>query len=131
MKCRGLTRVVALATVVSMMSVELSVSATSDINTGTAAEGTTDTTAESDGTEEATSTNAETTATDAGTSAGKEDNTTVGNERLEHNYAVVSKGYKYPVYTGSSILLKIPLTRKQVQHCWSLIRVRHMTMVKQ
>ncbi len=104
MKRRGLTRVVALATVVSMMSVELSVSATSDIDTGTAAEGTADTTAESDGTGETTSTNAETTATDAGTSAGKEDDSTVGNERLEHNYAVVSKGYKYPVYTGSPIV---------------------------
>lgn len=89
MKRRGLTRVVALATVVSMMSVELSVSATSDIDTGTAAEGTADTTAESDGTGETTSTNAETTATDAGTSAGKEDDSTVGNERLEHNLSLI------------------------------------------
>lgn len=104
MKRRGLTRVVALATVVSMMSVDLSVHATSDINTGTAAGNTADTTAESDGTAEATSTDAESTATDAGTSAGGGEDTEVVNERLEHNYAVVSKGYKYPVYTGSSIV---------------------------
>ena len=104
MKRRGLTRTVALATVVSMMSVNLSAYATSDIDTGTAAGNTADTTAESDGTAEATSTDAETTATDAGTSAGGGEDTEVVNERLEHNYAVVSKGYKYPVYTGSTIV---------------------------
>lgn len=96
MKRRGLTRVVALATVVSMMSVELSAYATSDVTTGTAAGNTTDATTESDKT-------TETTSTDAGTAA-VEESTDVVNERLEHNYAIVSKGYTYPVYTGDSIV---------------------------
>lgn len=97
MKRRGLTRVVALATVVSMMSAELSAYATSDAATDTAAGNTTEATAESDKT-------TETTSTDAGTAVSDGESTDVVNERLEHNYEIVSGNYKYPVYTGDSIV---------------------------
>lgn len=95
MKRRGLTRVVALATIVSMMSVEMSAYATADVTADSA-------TTESDGAVEATSTDAAgSTATSDDTEAEAEEAT---NERLEHNYAVVSRGYSKPKYTGEQIV---------------------------
>lgn len=91
MKRRGLTRVVALATIVSMMSAELTAYADTD-----AVAENEQTTAESDKTAEATSTDAE--------NQTEEESDVVENERLEHNYAVVSKTYKNPVYTGDAIV---------------------------
>lgn len=91
MKRRGLTRVVALATVVSMMAMDFSAYATQSTS-GTSV--TTGAATESDGTEEATSTDAAST-----TEEGAE----ITNERLEHNYAIVSDKYTYPEYTGESI----------------------------
>lgn len=90
MKRRGLTRIVALTTVVSMMSAELSVYA--DVDTDIAAEEAIQTTAESD----------ETTA--VATSEESDDTEAVVNERLEYNYDIVSKTYKSPVYTGKQIV---------------------------
>ena len=88
MKRRGLTRAVALATIVSLMSTEFTAYAAQATNADTAAkETTTSTTTDSD--------------TSAGT--GTTDSSTVVNERLERNYAIVSKKYSYPKYTGQAI----------------------------
>lgn len=98
MKRRGLTRVVALATVVTMMSAELSAYATENVDT--AAGTSTEATAESD---EAVTTDLSD--GDAKAVTGETAATgTVENERLEHNYEIVSKSYKNPVYTGESIV---------------------------
>ena len=89
MKRRSLTKVVALATVVSMMSAECAVYAEPDTNADTAADETTQTTTDSDA---------------AAADNDSEETTAVANERLEHNYAVVSKGYKNSKYTGKPIV---------------------------
>lgn len=89
MKRRSLTKVVALATVVSMMSAEFAVYAEPDTNADTAADETTKVTADSDA---------------AAADNDSEETEAVANERLEHNYAVVSKGYKNSKYTGKPIV---------------------------
>lgn len=99
MRRRGLTRVVALVTLVSMLSCEFTSYATEDAKTDD--KKVEDTADDKDaGTGDA----ANTTDTDAETSESSE---AYVNERLELNYTNVSKGYTYKEYTGETVTIPI------------------------
>ena len=113
MKRRGLTRVVALATVVTMMSAELSAYATENVDT--AAGTSTEATAESD--------EAVTTDLSDGDAKAVTDETaatgTVENERLEHNYESARVIRILSILANRlCILQKMFLTQNQVQPYW-------------
>ena len=96
MRRRGLTRVVALATLVSMLSCEFTAYATEDANTDdTVQESTEETTEEAEDV---------TTANDDDSSQTSEEYV---NERLELNYTNVSKGYTFKNYTGDKITVAL------------------------
>lgn len=97
MRRRGLTRAVALVTLVSMLSCEFTAYATED------------TTANDNKTVESTQDTADAEDEKSDEAAKKDDSTssessgTYVNERLELNYTNVSKGYTYKEYTGSTV----------------------------
>lgn len=101
MRRRGLTRVVALVTLVSMLSCEFTAYATEDADKDTSKVESTQDDADTDKTGE---TDEATADTDDNSSESKE---TYVNERLELNYTNVSKGYTYKNYTGETVTVPV------------------------
>lgn len=113
MRRRGLTRIVALVTLVSMLSCEFTAYATEDVtgnddsqtvegtqDTGTADENDSDITDTADD-----ATKGDDAAADASDSSTASE--TYVNERLELRYSNVSKGYTYKEYTGDTVTIPV------------------------
>lgn len=99
MRRRGLTRIVALVTLVSMLSCEFTAYATEDVgNNDSSIEDTQDN-------DENGGTNNDATADEDGGSS--ESSSTYVDERLELNYTNVSSGYTYKNYTGATVTIPI------------------------
>ena len=107
MRRRGLTRIVALVTLVSMLSCELVAYATEDVTPddgSTAAQDTQDTdTADDD--DKSTDTAGDVTEDDDAADSASSD--AYVNERLELRYSNVSKGYTYKEYTGNAVTIPV------------------------
>ena len=100
MRRRGLTRTVALVTLVSMLSCEFTTYATTNAGIGQDETTTQETTADD-------ATTLDTTGTATGTNADSSESAEEEyvNERLEKNYSHVSKEYTYKNYTGSDVTI--------------------------